>query len=462
MTKKRRRPVSKRPSEATTNSPRREAGPVAGLPGGIDIVAAVAAKQSMSASPRQGKDTPAESGIPRSHPKSGPLPARHTGPVSTPAPTDPPSLNQAGPIPPADTAPDPAAGQEHGGVLDSLDPQGLAATHWIDTDTWDGPTRVSVRFSGTRAASEPGAPPEHFETYEDVDSITPGTGRIAVTTRVTGIGAGTWTVTSAPVAAAVPAASPAARRILPGTVPAASTVHTRFAVLAQGPAVHLASWPLLVALGAILAVVLQAMFLSRQGIDPAGPVWLCIVASAMGGVGARLWWLALKRQPLTNFLTAGACIQGFVAGALGTVITGSLIFGLPMGRILDATAAGLFFGMAVGRPGCFFTGCCAGRLTASRWGLWSSDRRLVRRRHPVQLYEAFLALLIGLGTLPFMLAVPLNIPGLVFVATVTVYTLGRQLLFPLREDPRTLRGRAMTIAACILILGAVTMLATAS
>lgn len=116
--------------------------------------------------------------------------------------------------------------------------------------------------------------------------------------------------------------------------------------------------------------------------------------------GRRFWWLALKRQPLSNFLQAGACIQGFLAGALATVITDSMIFGMPVGRILDATAAGLFFGMALGRPGCFFTGCCAGRPTASRWGLWSSDRRLGRRRHPVQLYEAFLALLIGHGRCP--------------------------------------------------------------
>ena len=462
MTKKRRRPVSKRPSEATTNNPRPQQGPGAGLHGGIDIVAAVAAKHNVPAGPWQNTNKPAQSGIRHSQPKTMPPPDLRAGPVSSPVPTDPPSPPLGGPPPGPGQAQDPAAGKEHPGLFDSLDPQGLAATHWIDTDTWEGPTRVSVRFSGTRTASGPGAPAEQFETYEDVDSITPGTGRIAVTSRVSGVGAGTWNITSVPVGGRVPASSPAARRVLPGTVPVSSTALTRFAALAQGPGVHVASWPLLVALGAILAMVLQSVFLSRQGIDPTGPLWLTIVANAVGGVGARLWWLALKRQPLTNFLQAGACIQGFIAGALGTVISGSLIFGMPTGRILDATAAGLFFGMAVGRPGCFFTGCCAGRPTASRWALWSSDRRLGRRRHPVQLYEAFLALLIGIGTLPFMLGTALTIPGLVFTAAVTVYTLGRQLLFPLREDPRTRRGRALTVAACILILAAVTLLAAAS
>lgn len=457
MTKKRRRPpVSKGPSEAITNNPRRGPGPVAGLPAGINIVAAVAARHSVPAEARQRTDHSLESGIQRSHAQAGPRPARRVAPASMPAPADPHSQPQADPSPPADTVPDSTGGKEHRGFFDSLDPHGLAATHWIDTDTWEGPERASVRFSGMKAASEPGAPPERFETFEDVDSITPGTGRIAVTSRVTGVGAGTWNVTSAPVSAT------ANGGLRPEAAPVSSAVQTRFAALAQGPGVNLASWPLLVVLGAILAVVLQAMFLSRQGIDPAGPLWLTVIANTVGGVGARLWWLALKRQPLTNFLKAGACIQGFIAAALATVVIGSLILGLPVGQVLDATAAGLFFGMAVGRPGCFFTGCCAGRPTASRWALWSSDRRQGRRRHPVQLYEAFLALLIGLGTLPFMLAAPLEIPGLVFVATVTVYTLGRQLLFPLREDPRTRRGRVLTIIACVLILAAVILLATGS
>ncbi|MDQ6753464.1 MAG: prolipoprotein diacylglyceryl transferase [Actinomycetota bacterium] len=334
-----------------------------------------------------------------------------------------------------------------------MDPQGLAATYWIDTDAWKGPGEVSVRFSGIRADSAPGARPVQFERYEDVEAITPGIGRIAVTTHVSDISAGTWQVAAAPVSRT----GTERQRVstaLPGTTPLLSTVHTRFGPFVHAPGVHLLSWPLLVGLGAVLAVTLLAMFLAVQGVDPTGPVWLAVLANAVGGVGARLWWLALNRQPLRSFLKAGACIQGFLAGGLATVIVGALVFGWPVGRILDATAVGIFFGMAVGRPGCFFTGCCYGRPTASRWGMWSSDRRIGRRRHPVQLYEAVLALLIGLGTLPFMLGTPPRIPGLVFVGSVTIYTLGRQLLFPLRVDPRTRRGRAATIVACTLILGA--------
>ncbi|MGY2747743.1 hypothetical protein ACVWZ8_004925 [Arthrobacter sp. UYCu723] len=238
-------------------------------------------------------------------------------------------------------------------LFDPLEPQGLAATYWLDTAAWEGPQELSVRFSGTRSGEVAGEPAEYFEVYEDVDSVTPGTGRIAVTSRVSGITGGLWDVTATPVART--GRDPQRPAIaLPGRPSQRTTVHTRFHALAQGPGVHAWSWPVLVGLGAVLAVLLQALFLTRQGIDPYGPVWLTILANAVGGVCARLWCLALNRQRLSSFFKTGACIQGFLAGALSTIVAGSLIFGLPTGRILDATAVGLFFGLALGRPGCFF------------------------------------------------------------------------------------------------------------
>ena len=128
-------------------------------------------------------------------------------------------------------------------------------------------------------------------------------------------------------------------------------------------------------------------------------------------------------------------------------------FGLPMGTFLDASTPGLFLGMAIGRPGCFFTGCCVGRPTASRWGLWSSDRRLGIRRIPIQLVEAATALLIGIAALTFALAAQVPVRGAIFVGALTDYTLVRQLLFPLRAEPRTTSfGRTLTLVGCALVL----------
>lgn len=445
MAKKRRKPVSKTPSAPVRGTSHET------YPGWDGILSTLESRQDAVAHARPGSEPQ-----PGNRAPAQPFQTVPAQSVSA-RPAGPPPIEASHPAMPRPDPDAPAPSTESDArhrLFDDLEPQGLAATYWIDTDTWEGPAELSVRFSGMKANRKNTGAIERFERYEDVDSVMPGIGRIAVTSRISGITGGLWDVTATPMRRAEGnRRRPAA--VLPGQATERTTVHTRFEALIHGPGVHLLSWPLLVALGAVLAVFLEALFLAAQGIDPAGPVWLTVLASGVGGVGARLWNLVLHRQPLSNFVKTGACIQGFLAGALATIIIGSLAFGWPVGRILDATAAGLFFGLAVGRPGCFFTGCCYGRPTASRWGLWSSDRRIARRRHPVQLYEASLALAIGLGTLPFMLAGPPRIPGLVFLVSVTVYTLGRQLLFPLRVDPRTRKGRTVTTLTCTLILGAV-------
>jgi phosphatidylglycerol---prolipoprotein diacylglyceryl transferase len=149
------------------------------------------------------------------------------------------------------------------------------------------------------------------------------------------------------------------------------------------------------------------------------------------------------------------CIQGFVLGAIVTMIIGAELVGLPVGRLLDVTAPGLLLGMTVGRFGCYFGGCCAGRPTASRWGLWSSDRRVGVRRIPTQLLESLLAVSLGLAAL---LAVWTRTPhpaGVVFIGAIVGYTLGRQLLFPLRDQPRySVHGRNRMIALTGTVIAA--------
>lgn len=103
--------------------------------------------------------------------------------------------------------------------------------------------------------------------------------------------------------------------------------------------------------------------------------------------------------------------------------------------------------MALARPGCWLGDCCAGRPTASKWGLWSSDRRLGVRRVPVQLLESALAASIASTSLLLVLVVDQRPYGVVLVLSASLYTLGRQLLFPLRaEARRTSRGRVSVAA----------------
>lgn len=182
----------------------------------------------------------------------------------------------------------------------------------------------------------------------------------------------------------------------------------------------------------------------------------------IGFLGGKVWWLVVNRRPVREFLTSGACIQGFLLAALAVLVAGTLMLGISAGAVLDVTAPGIFLGMAIGRPGCFLTGCCVGRPTISRWGLWSTDRRLGIRRIPVQLYEAAVALLIGVAGLVLVLGVTAPFAGAVFAGTTAAYTLARQFLFRLRNETHTRLGRLVILAICsVILLGILVAFATA-
>jgi phosphatidylglycerol:prolipoprotein diacylglycerol transferase len=167
-----------------------------------------------------------------------------------------------------------------------------------------------------------------------------------------------------------------------------------------------------------------------------------------GTVGASVRYLLSHRGGPVRIHAAGMSFQGFLIGFLVSLTVGSSLSGLDLGLVLDLTAPGLLFGLGIGRLGCIFSGCCAGRPTASRWGLWSSDRDIGLRRIPVQLLESGLAGVAGAGALLLIALVELPYTGMVFVGTTAAYILGRQLLFALRDRPRpTDYGRLVTMFA---------------
>lgn len=324
-----------------------------------------------------------------------------------------------------------------------IEPQGLAATYSFKASTEGGPSGVAIRFAGTRngVKGKPG-PRDRFERIERVGAIPAAGGRVAITTRVHGINAGEWRVTATPVE------QPTAVRLPRRT----ATTSTYFAKLAYGPGVRLVSWPALVGLGVLIALALQVWLLARARIAVIPVLGVSLAACVLGYVGAKAYYLVLHRKHPRNFLTAGACIQGFLAVAFAVVAVGAWSLRLPVGLLLDVSTPGILLAMAVGRPGCFLTGCCAGRPTASRWGMWSSDRRVGIRRFPVQLAEAVVAMSIGVAALAAVLTAEAPMRGLVFVGAVAAYTFARQLLFPLRADTHTPRGRAATMVISGLAL----------
>lgn len=331
-------------------------------------------------------------------------------------------------------------------VLEGTPPHGVASTYRFRAPSGGGSYSMAVRFVGKRTGVD-GDPVvgDHFDKLERLEGFPADGGEVALTARALNLNPGSWRVIAQPQ---MEPKSPQPSR-LPRSV---IETHTTFSRLAQGPDVQLWAWPGLVLLGTLLAIVVQSALALDAGVNAPTVLGLSLTGCLLGVGGARVWHLVLNGQPLSQFMSAGACIQGFLVTALAVLAGGAALLGLPVTTVLDVSAPGSLLGMAVGRPGCFLTGCCAGRPTASRFGLMSSDRRVLVRRVPVQLIEAVSALALGMLGLAMLLGPFRPVSGVTFLGTFAAYTLVRQLLFPLRVGSRTRRGRVATILACSLLL----------
>lgn len=341
-------------------------------------------------------------------------------------------------------------------TLDGLEPHALGVTYWFDPPPTGGTYTVTVRLRGRRIGvkGRPGRR-DSFEKVERIESVLAGTGPVAVTSRVSDVAPGEWHVTA--TAEAVPSA-PAAGRAAPVRLANGSTSgSTAYApvVRISAPGARLGAWPALVGVGVVCALVVQYLLGRHTGLPVLRVLGLSLLSSLIGAAGAKVYYLVEHRRERPPLLTAGMCIQGFVLAAIATLVLGALALDVAVGTLLDVTTPGLLWAMTIGRFGCFFGGCCAGRPTASRFGLWSSNRRLGLRRIPTQLLEAGLALVVGGAAATVVLADAASPAGFVFAAAIAAYTLGRQLLFPLRDLPRnTTNGRTLTLALAATVLAA--------
>ena len=340
-----------------------------------------------------------------------------------------------------------------------------------------------VRLTGRRIGVT-GIPraSDSFSQDETIEGVIPGTGPVSVTAWVYGLRAGEWTVDARLIRG--PRTSGTLRGVRPGSslpvqrarwswrrwglsaVPS-GPIKTRWALLAPlalQPAVIPGIYTALAVIGFTLALAIQAAILAREGVEIGPPLVASVIALVSGLGGAKVWFKLLN--PDKAWLVGGGwAVDGFliVFPLVGAIIL--YAWDLPVGRVFDATTPGIFFAVALGRVGCFFTGCCAGRCTAARLGIWSSDRRVGARRVPTQLLEAAAGLALGAVTLVVVLAGGLLLPGAVFVVAFAIYAAVRQVLLRLRVErrrsPRTVPltafaagGVAVVVAAIALAQGA--------
>ncbi len=337
-----------------------------------------------------------------------------------------------------------------------VEPEALVVSHWFDPGDEGEPYVATVRVSGRRIGTDEVGEPRDTFTQEDViEGVVPGSGPVSITTRVHGLQAGEWAVKGELLRSRTERGrsrhdgEPIARaawswRRWALSDGSTAPLVTRWAVLvplARIPGVIRGSWAVLSLLAAAVAVATLALILAHEGI-PVGPTLaVAIIAAASGLLGARLWYAFLNPGPWRRALLGGWAVDGFFVVASGVAVVGLVVSGQPIGLFLDAAAPGLLFAVAIGRIGCFLTGCCAGRMTCSRWGIWSSDRRIGARRIPTQLLESGAGLAIGVAAATLVLEHAVSVEGGVFVAAAAAYMVVRQVLLRLRADRREFSWR---------------------
>jgi len=338
----------------------------------------------------------------------------------------------------------------------TVESETLVVSHLFDPGDDGAPYPATIRVRGRRAGvSGKPRPSDSFVREESIDSVVPGSGPSSVSTWVHGLTPGEWSVSAElvrpradargrrMVGSARPEVQPLRGatwswrqwRAMPG--PSIALVKTRWTLvarLARIPAVMPGAIPVLVGVGAVIALAVQAVILGGMGVSAGSALLATAVAALSGLVAAKLWYVRLN--PSEPILSTGWAVDGFMVVAPLAAIAALLALRAPVGHYLDATMPGLFLVVALGRVGCFLTGCCAGRPTASRWAVWCSDQKIGARRVPTQLLESATGLVLGLTALGLVTGTNLHGTGFIFGAVLAVYLGVRHFLLRLRARPR--------------------------
>lgn len=332
------------------------------------------------------------------------------------------------------------------------DGEAIRITHWFDSASAGPPYAATVRFRGRLVSSSgPANGRREFVQDEAIDGVVPDSGPISITSDIYNLAAGDWTVTAELLPATSRLGKPQAhgRQGAARTLPRATWSWRRWAVSSAGftpirtrwaplvrlgaaPAVIPGTWSGLVLLGTAAGLALQATLLAGEGVPALATLLLTVVALLAGLLGAKAWYIAMHPRTWRAAPGEGWAVDGFLVVLPIVVISGLLLLDMPIGLFVDASTPALFLGVAIGRVGCFLTGCCAGRCTRSRWGIWSSDRRVGARRIPTQLLESIVGLALSASTLLIFLAARPPVDGLIFVGALGVYTVARRFLLRLR------------------------------
>jgi phosphatidylglycerol:prolipoprotein diacylglycerol transferase len=216
--------------------------------------------------------------------------------------------------------------------------------------------------------------------------------------------------------------------------------------------------------GLTSGIAVSNYFANLAGLDTIRVFIATLLLTIPFFVGARILFVAINwklycREPdrIWRRSEGGASFQGGLVLALIVALPLLAAMQVPFAPFLDATTFALLITLIFGRVGCTLQGCCCGRPTNGLLALTLPNHLGVwRRRIPSQLLESSLAIVILLGAWCGWNHRPFS--GAVFLASLSVYSLGRFLLQPTRETDERVGAvdpqRALAASLGLLALAA--------
>lgn len=220
-----------------------------------------------------------------------------------------------------------------------------------------------------------------------------------------------------------------------------------------------------IALGIGVGGWLATRVARERGLDVDHVFMLVFVIALSGMLGARAYYL-VENEP-SAFLNPGEWF-----GSQGFSFYGAIILGVPAVavylarqrldiRYLDALAAGFPLGMALGRVGDVINGEHYGPVSELPWAVQNAHPEAdvpnnALAYHSGGLYEVVLAL--AMFALIWPLRGRFNRPGMMLWTVIAIYSIGRFLMFFVRDDSTDLTlGLSVTQWTSLALLAVATI-----
>jgi len=207
----------------------------------------------------------------------------------------------------------------------------------------------------------------------------------------------------------------------------------------------IAGYGIMITLALLVGVATAVVLARRRGLHPVDMLLVALMAIGAGLVGSYLlFMLTMAREIIGNpamAMQGGLVFYGGPLAAAPVAWIAAKRFGMAPLKVADIAAPALSLAHALGRLGCFLGGCCYGRpwegpLSVKFQNFLAPAAHPPIPRHPVQLYESAVLLVIALATL--LLWRRSRRPGQIALLYVLLYGSWRFVAEMLRGD--ALRG----------------------